>query len=900
MDSSNRQDYTVLFEKASAKLGLIPIDQEIEVEVENPETGEKELQTITQQWRMVPAGNGQWTKELLDPEHKEADAEFLATAKGISSLNEYFQHIEDLAALAIGNGRTGSDPYFLRIPLDEPFFEINANTRAISVPSELRQVGVVGDKYAEIVFFKIDRYFDAVDLDTRQIYIEWEAPGANGETIKGISRDFLRDTQSEKDKIIFGWIIGDELTQAVGTIRFAVRFVEWNSSVVKDPETGEWISRETDDDTAVAGTELAYSFSSLPAQITVVDSLHYDLFENSEEAEMIKTDEQAGTILFFLQNSDSDVADETAPEPAGIPVFIRNLPEGSADLEDNKLRLTVEAVSTEDSGIISYMFGRKEQPNSGTQAIVARIDFIEVGGTSGTDPKEDATLYIKRSNGIYEVASADDIASGEQLYEKVAYIIATEPGYYFAKARNSVSNLKTSSAISNMLYIPYAAIPSVGDNEADKMPERFVIKEKTYTERVDKTIDQTHAPGSWSSNIMIDVSAEGPDTITIGGPDHGPHFSVADNKSDYLEYTLWKADNEEMEGAEIVSKAQSSNFEISEPGFYAISVRNHFNNNDATAEKEVAGILRVTNMPKVPTVLFDAWSATVEAGRPSAAIEVEETEHDEITYEWHRVTGANDDKDIVAEGYMESASGKVTFENGIGTIPFLPLAEGFYYFILKNELNGAMAEWNSALDPNCGTIYVTTNPVPVIPGVGHTVSYRWAEGTPEAITVEAPATATNVVDGTLVRPKEYADVEVEGGKYVLTWEPNSATIAGEDVEFVGTWTFVANEAPVVEPTKYHVSYVWGAVEGTLPETGMPEVPIDSNEYEAEDVVTLAEAPTDVVTVEGGSWSFNAWDPAEVTIADSDVVITGKWAFTAATEEPEENPEDNPDNPNTGE
>lgn len=172
MDSSNRQDYTVLFEKASAKLGLIPIDQEIEVEVENPETGEKELQTITQQWRMVPAGNGQWTKELLDPENKEADAEFLATAKGISSLNEYFQHIEDLAALAIGNGRTGSDPYFLRIPLDEPFLEINANTRAISVPSELRQVGVVGDKYAEIVFFKIDRYFDAVDLDTRQIYIE--------------------------------------------------------------------------------------------------------------------------------------------------------------------------------------------------------------------------------------------------------------------------------------------------------------------------------------------------------------------------------------------------------------------------------------------------------------------------------------------------------------------------------------------------------------------------------------------------------------------------------------------------------------------------------------------------------------------------------------------------------
>ena len=891
MDSSNRQDYTVLFEKASAKLGLIPIDQEVEEVVTNPETGEEELQTVTKQWRMVPVGNGQWNKELLDPEHNTADAEFIATAKGISSLNEYFQHIEDLAALAIGNGRTGSDPYFLRVPLNEPFFEINANTRAISVPSELRQIGVVGDKYAEIVFFKIDRYFDAVDLDTRQIYIEWEAPGANGETIKGISRDFLRDTQSEKDKIIFGWIIGDELTQAVGTIRFAVRFVEWNSSVVQDPETGEWISRESDDDTAVAGTELAYSFSSLPAQITVVDSLNYDLFENSEEAEMIKTDEQAGTILFFLQNSDSDVPDETAPQPAGTPVFIRDLPEGSADLIENELRLTVEAVSTQDSGIISYMFGRKAHQDSGTQAIVARINFIEVGGESGTEPAEDAILYVKRSNGIFEVASNDDISSGVQLYEKVAYMIATEPGYYFAKARNSVSNLKTSSAISSMLYIPYAGTPSTGDVEANKMPARFVIKEKTYTERIDTSIDQTRAPGSWSSNIMIDVGEEGPATIVIGGPDHGPHFSVADNKSDYLEYTLWKADNAEMQNAVAISTAQSSNFEISEPGFYAVSVKNHYNNNDAVADKDVAGVLRVTPMAKVPKVLFDAWSATVEAGRPSETIEVEETEHDIITYEWHRVTGANDDEDPVAEGYMESPSGRVTFENGIGTIPFVPLAEGFYYFILKNELNGAVAEWNSALDPNCGTIYVTTNPIPVIPGVGRTVSYRWADGTPEAITVEAPDTATNVVDGTLIRPKEYADIEVEGGKYVLTWAPESATMAGEDVEFIGTWTFVEDEVTPVVTTKYHVTYEWGVAEGEeneLPETGMPEVPADANEYEADDVVTLAAAPESEIAVDGGAWHFVAWDPASLTISDKDETIIGRWSFTAE----EENPQDN--------
>ena len=173
IDSSNRQDYTVLFEKASAKLCLIPIIKEVEVEVTNEETNETELVKQTQYWKRVQE-DGEWSEVQLHPDTVPADQAFIEgkTSKGISSLNEYFQHIEDLAALAIGNGRSGSDPYFLRVPVDEPYFEINANTRVISVPAALRQVGVIGDKFAEIVFFKIDRYFDAIDLDTRQIYIE--------------------------------------------------------------------------------------------------------------------------------------------------------------------------------------------------------------------------------------------------------------------------------------------------------------------------------------------------------------------------------------------------------------------------------------------------------------------------------------------------------------------------------------------------------------------------------------------------------------------------------------------------------------------------------------------------------------------------------------------------------
>ena len=528
----------------------------------------------------------------------------------ITSLNEYFQHIEDLASLAIGNGRSGSDPYFLRLPLNEPFFEINANTRVIAVPATLRQIGVVGDKYAEVVFFKIDRYYDAIDLDTRQIYIEWEDAAGN----KGVSRDFLRDTQSEKNKIIFGWVIGDELTKNVGTIRFAVRFVEWNYTA------GE------NEDQAVSGTELAYSFSSLPAQITIVDSLHYDLFEDSEQAKMINTDGQAGTILFFLKNSDPDSADETTVnDKAAAPVFLegRNLVD-KHDLENGSLRLQVEAVPKERSGTISYMFGRKaklEGEGSGTTGIVAKIDFIKVEDLNAIDSR--TTLYAKKSNDSFEVIARRDIEEGDEVYEKVAYMIAAGPGYYFANARNTEFGYKTNSAISNILYIPYAEEPTV----TVAMPERFVIKENNWKVVRDETIDQSKRENKDISNLAIVPVNEqaGPATIVLGA-EVGPKFNAEKTKG--LTYTWYK-------NGEAIPGVTGETLEVSEPGIYEVSVDNFYNNDHKAAGKEKAGAIRVTNMPTIPAIAWEKWENIINTGAVED-IEVSEVEHDEISFEWHR------------------------------------------------------------------------------------------------------------------------------------------------------------------------------------------------------------------------------------------------------------------------
>jgi len=52
----------------------------------------------------------------------------------INNIEGFFGNIERIAQL--------EDKKFLRLPLDEPMFEINANTRNITVPADFRTNGI--------------------------------------------------------------------------------------------------------------------------------------------------------------------------------------------------------------------------------------------------------------------------------------------------------------------------------------------------------------------------------------------------------------------------------------------------------------------------------------------------------------------------------------------------------------------------------------------------------------------------------------------------------------------------------------------------------------------------------------------------------------------------------------
>lgn len=100
----------------------------------------------------------------------------------------------------------------------EPIVEIDSDSRKITVPDELFNIGVTGDHNCETVYFKIARYFDGADLSTHDCIIRFfNAAHEYGE--KGVSNVEIFD-----DYIKFGWCIDKRVTRYSGEIEFTVQF----------------------------------------------------------------------------------------------------------------------------------------------------------------------------------------------------------------------------------------------------------------------------------------------------------------------------------------------------------------------------------------------------------------------------------------------------------------------------------------------------------------------------------------------------------------------------------------------------------------------------------------------------------------------------------------------------
>lgn len=151
---------------------------------------------------------------------------------------------------------------YVRLPIDEDVFEVDANARTITVPKNSfakNGVGVVGDELAEIIYFRMARFFDIADLASNdmQIYIQWE----NAEGKQGVSLAYAKDMFSDPEKVYFGWALSSAITAKAGNIKFNIRVVKRGKVVENGVEV----------------PAILYSFSTQTATVAIKAALNLDL-----------------------------------------------------------------------------------------------------------------------------------------------------------------------------------------------------------------------------------------------------------------------------------------------------------------------------------------------------------------------------------------------------------------------------------------------------------------------------------------------------------------------------------------------------------------------------------------------------------------------------------------------
>lgn len=127
----------------------------------------------------------------------------------------------------------GIDTKYIIFPADEPLFEIDANTRVITVPEHFRKNGisVQGDDLAETIYFKIYKYFDINDFFANsKIEVNWKMTSGN-KTVEGITEIDDKLDDLDHDYIIFAWPIDSSITIGKGTLQFSVTITGYAEGV---------------------------------------------------------------------------------------------------------------------------------------------------------------------------------------------------------------------------------------------------------------------------------------------------------------------------------------------------------------------------------------------------------------------------------------------------------------------------------------------------------------------------------------------------------------------------------------------------------------------------------------------------------------------------------------------
>ena len=166
----------------------------------------------------------------------------------ITNANEYYQELYRI-----------QDHNFplkaVLVPSDERIYNVDLSTRKVEAPEYL---SVQTDHKAEVIYFRVDRYFDYMDLAEIPCVIQYI--NALGEPHYAVPSYIDAYTEKGEDKLLIPWVIDGAATKAAGDVQFSIRFYKM--------ETNE---------------TFLYNFTTLPTTAKVLNGMDPDEFKPEED-----------------------------------------------------------------------------------------------------------------------------------------------------------------------------------------------------------------------------------------------------------------------------------------------------------------------------------------------------------------------------------------------------------------------------------------------------------------------------------------------------------------------------------------------------------------------------------------------------------------------------------------
>lgn len=659
--------------------------------------------------------------EGFSPEAEYAIA--IESGEEITTLEEYFCYIADLRRI---------DKKFTILPLpaltdkdgkkdgDEEFFFIDANTRTITIPEAFQKNGisVQGDEIAEMLYFKIDRYFDMNDLGEKNVYIEWTLPAdpTTGERKTGASVPDIVNTEVAPGYVIVGWPIRSELTQIPGKIDFAVRFYDIH-------DEGTYANR------------VVYSFSTMAASVDIKPSLNLDIEKITLDGSALNSEDLIGSRL---ENSTSK--DDATPDPV-TPVWLPHifskvngdpLPQEPELIEDDGNALydtyaiyltdkntgkefdglfTVQATIT-DSGRLSYNWVKRDQDgevilnyNGGNGSAFMEVKDYTVTNTDRKyyvhDTDKDEYVEFNFTDEIPDLAAAE--AAGMTIYERVATIImnsvADEPnkipvlGSYQARAINRLGR-KTARNFSPIALIEGPSEPVI----AEDLGEKGIFNEG----KVDLELNANVDPHAYVTYQLLRSATKDGDYTAFG--------EVSTSNKFVITGTAYSEENPDADLGD---------------GYYRATVVTKLNSITTSVTGEP---IRVTH-PAEPVIITQSeptynvggvvgydinQELSITTAFHPAQGEDKRTEEDTLKYQWFKYVGPNENK--IKEDILAASRGEYQVSNldepiNGATNPSVKLdntagnEEGFYFCRVTNYYNYSEGNENSKPAVKCSNFF---------------------------------------------------------------------------------------------------------------------------------------------------------------------------------------------------